>query len=170
MRTPRNRRDMRPESGRARGRRGTALLIMTRPLSEVQDLLAERFIRVPYEWYRRSRSSSGLASDGGARQRDGCPRSVAGSAGREQWIDVVPRHLKGAVLRFARYLESFQFGGIVSQRDLGRAGLVVRHLRRRQPARTSHLSVPWPSGWGATRTAVVCGAGELGKSLGFTRS
>jgi hypothetical protein len=37
MRTPRYRRDMRPDSGRARGRRGTALQILTIAGLEVKD-------------------------------------------------------------------------------------------------------------------------------------
>ena len=49
MRTPRNRRDMRPDSGRARGRRGTATQIMNSDISEVQDRLRERLISLTYE-------------------------------------------------------------------------------------------------------------------------
>ena len=49
MRTTRNRRDMRPDSGRARGRRGTATQIMNSHISEVQDRLSERLISLTYE-------------------------------------------------------------------------------------------------------------------------
>ena len=42
VRAPRNRRDMRPDSGRARGRRATARCMMTRLLLEVQDEYSRR--------------------------------------------------------------------------------------------------------------------------------
>src|ERR1039458_2898980 len=40
---------MRPDSGRARGRRGTATQIMNSDISEVQDRLRERLISLTYE-------------------------------------------------------------------------------------------------------------------------
>jgi hypothetical protein len=49
VRTPRNRRDMRPDSERPRGRRGTASWIMKPKLSEVQDRLSAEAISCAYE-------------------------------------------------------------------------------------------------------------------------
>ena len=44
-----DRRDMRPDSGRARERRGTAVEIVNPKLSEIQDGFAERLITYAYE-------------------------------------------------------------------------------------------------------------------------
>ena len=93
---------MRPDSGRARGRRGTSTYIIDSALSEVQDGLTARLISAPYESAERTQHAAAVGT-----LRPNYPReALGGECVRSALVSALDAAVRSFFLSSACWVES----------------------------------------------------------------